>query len=93
MPPSGFGALSRRGGKKPLICAVNGICFGGRYEIIINADIVIADKGAKFGLLEAKIGVIALAGALSRLVRAVGRQREIEIALASRPLTAEEARE
>ena len=46
MPPLGFGALNRRRGKKPLICAVNGICFGGRYEIIINADIVVADKGA-----------------------------------------------
>jgi enoyl-CoA hydratase/carnithine racemase len=93
MPPSGFGALSRRGGKKPVICAVNGICFGGGCEMIINADMVVADEGAQFGLPEAKIGVVALAGALSRLIRTVGRQRAMEMALTGRPLKAEEAKE
>ncbi|KAL4979846.1 ClpP/crotonase-like domain-containing protein [Aspergillus desertorum] len=29
MPPSGFGGLSRRSGKKPIIAAVNGLCLGG----------------------------------------------------------------
>jgi enoyl-CoA hydratase/carnithine racemase len=93
MPPSGFGALSRRGGKKPVICAVNGVCFGGGCEMIINSDIVVADQGAQFGLPEAKIGVVALAGALPRLVRTVGRPRAMEMALTGRPLSAEEARE
>ena len=93
MPPSGFGALSRRGGKKPVICAVNGICFGGGCEIIINADIVVADDGAQFGLPEVKIGVVALAGALTRLTRTVGRQRAMEMALTGRALGAEEAKE
>jgi enoyl-CoA hydratase/carnithine racemase len=93
MPPSGFGALSRRGGKKPVICAVNGICFGGGCEMIINADMVVADQDAQFGLPEVKIGVVALAGALSRLVRTVGRQRAMEMALTGRVLKAEEARE
>ncbi|KAH8659347.1 enoyl-CoA hydratase/carnithine racemase [Tricladium varicosporioides] len=93
MPLSGFGALSRRGGKKPVICAVNGICFGGGCEMIINADLVVASTNAVFGLPEAKIGVVALAGALTRLVRTVGRQRAMEMALTGRPLGAEEARE
>ncbi|TVY82519.1 Carnitinyl-CoA dehydratase, partial [Lachnellula suecica] len=68
-PASGFGALSRRSGKKPVICAVNGICFGGGCEMIVNADMVVADSGATFALPEVKIGVVALAGALTRLVR------------------------
>jgi enoyl-CoA hydratase/carnithine racemase len=93
MPPSGFGALSRRGGKKPVICAVNGFCFGGGCEMIINADIVVADEGVQFGLPEVKIGVVALAGALTRLTRTVGRQRAMEMALTGRSLGAEEARE
>jgi len=93
IPPSGFGALSRRGGKKPVICAVNGICFGGGAEMIINADIVVAEQHAVFGLPEVKIGVVALAGALTRLVRTVGRQRAMEMALTGRNLAAEEARE
>lgn len=93
MPASGFGALSRRGGKKPIICAVNGICFGGGCEMVINADIVIAEEQATFGLPEVKIGVVALAGALTRLVRTVGKQRAMEMALTGRTLGAEEARE
>jgi enoyl-CoA hydratase/carnithine racemase len=93
MPSTGFGALSRRGGKKPIICAVNGICFGGGCEMIINADMVVASSEAVFGLPEVTIGVVALAGALTRLVRSVGRPRAMEMALTGRRLGAEEARE
>lgn len=61
--------------------------------MIINADIVIADAKAVFGLPEVKIGVAALAGALTRVVRTVGKQRAMEMVLTGRPLPAEEARE
>lgn len=61
--------------------------------MIINADIVVADEGVQFGLPEVKIGVVALAGALTRLTRTVGRQRAMEMALTGRSLGAEEARE
>ncbi|KAH8597306.1 ClpP/crotonase-like domain-containing protein [Bisporella sp. PMI_857] len=93
IPLSGFGGLSRRAGKKPVICAVNGLCFGGGTEMIVNADIVVAEEHALFGLPEVKIGVVALAGALTRLVRTVGRQRAMEMALTGRNLGAQEARE
>lgn len=33
-PPGGFGGLSRRTGKKPIIAAVDGICMGGGFEIV-----------------------------------------------------------
>jgi len=59
--------------------------------MIINADIVIAEEQAQFGLPEAKIGVVALAGALPRLVRTVGRQRAMEMALTGRALSSAEA--
>ncbi|MCJ1398799.1 proteasome component pup2 [Xylographa trunciseda] len=89
----GFGGLSTRSGKKPVIAAVNGICFGGGCEMIINCDIVLASSSASIGLPEVKRGVIALAGALPRLVRTVGRQRAMEMALTGRTLNAEEAKE
>ncbi|KAG9238949.1 enoyl-CoA hydratase [Amylocarpus encephaloides] len=92
-PSGGFGGLSRRGGKKPVICAVNGICFGGGCEMIINADIVIASGKAQFALPEVTIGVTALQGALPRLIRTVGRQRATEMALTGRRLGAQEAKE
>ncbi|KAI3337905.1 enoyl-hydratase [Ustulina deusta] len=90
MPPGGFGGLSNRGGKKPVVAAVNGVCFGGGMEMAINCDLVIATEKATFGLPEVTIGVIALAGALPRLVRSVGRQRASEMALAGKSYSATE---
>lgn len=91
MPTSGFGALSRRIGKKPVIGAVNGIAFGGGMEIVVNLDLVVASEGAKFSLPEVKRGVVALAGALPRLVKTVGKQKAMEIALTGRVVGAKEA--
>ncbi|KAI0541555.1 enoyl-hydratase [Xylaria digitata] len=90
MPTGGFGGLSNRGGKKPVIAAVNGVCFGGGMEMAINCDLVIATEKATFGLPEVTIGVIALAGALPRLVRSVGRQRASEMALGGKNYSAAE---
>ncbi|GCB18542.1 carnitinyl-CoA dehydratase [Aspergillus awamori] len=91
MPPTGFGGLSRRSGKKPIICAVNGLCLGGGCEMVLNADMVIASSQAYFGLPEVQRGVVAWAGALPRLGRIVGRQRAMEMALTGRKVPAEEA--
>ncbi len=93
LPPSGFGGLSRRVGKKPVIAAVNGICFGGGCEMVVNCDIVLAAPSARIGLPEVKRGVVALAGALPRLSRIVGRMRAMEMALTGREISAGEARE
>ncbi|KAK5163906.1 uncharacterized protein LTR77_010300 [Saxophila tyrrhenica] len=92
-PPGGFCALSRRSGRKPVIAAVNGICYGGGCEAIINADMVVAAKKATFALPEVKIGVAAQAGALPRLIRTVGKPRAMEMALTGRTISAAEARE
>lgn len=91
MSNAGFGALSRRSGRKPIIAAVNGICFGGGCEMIINCDLVVAAKKATFALPEVKVGVVAAAGALPRIIRTVGRPRAMEMALTGRPVSADEA--
>ncbi|KAL8391803.1 hypothetical protein RB595_002129 [Gaeumannomyces hyphopodioides] len=90
-PPSGtliavggFGGMANRAGKKPIVLAVNGLAFGGGMEMVINADLVVAAADARFGLPEVGKGVIALAGALPRLTRVVGRQRAAEMALLGR---------
>lgn len=92
-PASGFAALSRRSGRKPVIAAVNGICFGGGCEAILNCDMVVASKNATFALPEVKRGVVALAGALPRLIRTVGKPRAMEMALTGRTVPADEAYE
>ncbi|KAK0627479.1 ClpP/crotonase-like domain-containing protein [Immersiella caudata] len=94
MPPSGFGGLSNRPGLKPIIAAVNGLCYGGGFEMVLNCDIVVAAETAKFGLPEVSKGVVALAGALPRLSNILGRQRASELALLGRTgYTATEMRE
>ena len=59
----------------------------------INVDLVLASHTATFGLPEVKRGVVALAGALPRLVRTVGKQRAMELCLTGRVLEANEAKE
>lgn len=80
----GFGGLSNRRGKKPVIAAVNGLCLGGGFEMALNVDMVIAAETAKFGLPEVARGVVAIAGALPRITRTLGRQRASEMALLGR---------
>lgn len=61
--------------------------------MIINCDIVLASPNAVFALPEVKRGVAAMAGALPRLARVVGRMRAMEMALLGRNVTAGEAYE
>ncbi|KAJ4286138.1 hypothetical protein N0V90_013487 [Kalmusia sp. IMI 367209] len=92
-PLSGFGGLSRRGGKKPVIAAVNGFALGGGFEIVLGCDMVVASPTATFGLPEALRGIFAAAGGPARLVRNVGLPIASEMALTGRPITAQRAKE
>ena len=91
--PGGFGGMSRRAGKKPIIAAVNGLCLGGGMEMTINADLVIASETSEFGLPEVKRGVFAKMGGLGRIIRFVGLQRASELALTGDSITAQKAYE
>ena len=54
----------------PVIAAVNGYCLGGGIGLAGNADILIADEEATFGLPEIDRGALGAATHLSRLVPA-----------------------
>ena len=60
--------------------------------MVANCTLVLASPNARFALPEAKRGVVAMAGALPRLARIVGRMRAMEMALTGRDVGAEEAR-
>lgn len=68
MPETGWAGMSHRSDiTKPVIAAVNGIAFGGGWEIALSSDIIIADEKARFALPEPKVGFAALGGGAHRL--------------------------
>lgn len=72
-PENGYaGLIKRHDLMKPVIAAVNGLALGGGMEMALACDVIIAEEGANFGLVEPKVGLIAIAGGITRLVRAVG---------------------
>ncbi|KAL4783616.1 ClpP/crotonase-like domain-containing protein [Aspergillus varians] len=90
--PNGFGGISQRRGKKPVIAAVNGLALGGGFEICLNCDMVVASPRAEFALPEAQRGLYAGAGGLARIIRTVGMQVGTEMALTGRRISAQEAK-
>lgn len=66
---------------KPIITAVNGLCFGGGFEIMLATDIRVAASSAVFGLPEPTLGIVPAGGTLVRLVRQIGYAHAMEILL------------
>jgi len=58
--------------KKPVIAAVKGICFTIGIELMLAADIVIAEEDTRFGQVEVKRGLMAFGGATMRFVERAG---------------------
>ena len=54
---------------KPLIAAVEGVAFGGGFEVVMACDMVVAATNARFGLPEVKRGLVATSGAIFRTSR------------------------
>ncbi|KAI1415022.1 carnitinyl-CoA dehydratase [Hypoxylon sp. FL1857] len=90
-PHGGFGGMSNRTGKKPIIVACNGHAHGGGFEIVLNADVIFASPNASFRLPEVLRGVSALAGALPRCMVLFGNHRTMDLCLTGRVLSVEEA--
>jgi len=75
----------------PVIVAVNGTAAGGAMGLVVMADLAIAAQSAKFTLAYAGVGLTPDCGTSYFLPRLVGQRRALELALANRVLSADEA--
>lgn len=89
----GFGGLTSWTPKKPVIAAVDGYALAGGMELAIACDMIVASKGAKFGIPEVKRGLAAGGGGMVHLPRLLPRPLAMELALTGDPITAERAHE
>jgi enoyl-CoA hydratase len=89
----GFGGIVYRERVKPIVVAVDGLATAGGCEIVLSCDLVVASTQASFGLAEVKRNLIAGAGGLFRLPRAIGQAAAMEAILTGEPFTAQRAYE
>lgn len=77
--------------QKPAIAVVDGHCLGGGFEIALTCDLIVATPSSKFGLPEAKWGLIPAAGGSRKLPHLIGMARAKEIILTAQSITAAQA--
>jgi enoyl-CoA hydratase len=77
----GFGGIVERPPAKPIIAAVEGYALAGGFEIALACDMIVASSEAKFGLPEARRGLVAGAGGLLRLQERIPYHIAMELAL------------
>jgi len=81
--------------KKPTVCAINGLAFGGGIETAMACELRIAQKGLKVlaGQPEANLGIIPGAGGTQRLPRWIGVARAAEMLRSTKPISSAKALE
>jgi enoyl-CoA hydratase/carnithine racemase len=72
----------------PVIAAVQGLCFGGGFELALRADVIFAAESARFGHPEQTLGLVTLLGGIYRVAERAGRSRAFEWALTSEQVPA-----
>jgi enoyl-CoA hydratase len=87
----GFGGIAQRERSKPIIAAVDGPALAGGCEIALSCDLIVASTAAAFGLPEVKRSLVAAAGGLFRLPRALPPKVAMEVVLTGDPITAQRA--
>ena len=76
---------------KPVIAAIEGFALGGGLELALCADIIVAGEGARLGLPEVKLGILAGGGGTQKLARLIGSKRAMLLLMTGKMFGAAEA--
>jgi enoyl-CoA hydratase/carnithine racemase len=75
------------------IAAVNGVTFGGGFELALTCDLIIADKMARFAFPELRLGLIPGYGGIPRLKRDLGNAVVRDLLLTGRSINTTKAQQ
>ncbi len=76
---------------KPSVAALHGVAFGGGLELALACDLRVAERDARLGVPEMKLGVLPGAGGTQRLPRLVPAGIAKQMILTGEPITAPRA--
>jgi len=76
---------------KPAVAAIHGTAFGGGLELALACHYRIADRAAKVGLPEVKLGLLPGSGGTIRLPRLTGPEKAVAMIVSGSPIGAAEA--
>jgi len=79
--------------RKPVVMAIQGICYTLGVELALASDVVIARDNASFAQLEVARGILPFGGATTRMPRSAGWSRAMRWLLSAEPFDAHTARE
>lgn len=73
------------------IATVQGLCFGGGFELALVCDLIVADRTARFSFPELRLGLIPGFGGIPRLKRDLGNAVVRDLLLTGRTFGTEKA--
>jgi enoyl-CoA hydratase/carnithine racemase len=77
--------------KIPTVAVVQGIAFGGGFELALACDFMVAADNAILRCVEVTTAMLPLAGALQRIAERAGRARASRFAMLGEPISGREA--
>ena len=77
--------------KIPTVAVVQGIAFGGGFELALACDFLVAAENSVLRCVEVTTAMLPIAGALQRIAERAGRARASRFAMLGEPITGREA--